>query len=73
MFSLLKSGKYLNVDKTNIDISSTLAYELSYFGDYNGDGIADLLISEKFNSTETVPYNKIHFFKYDKPLQKFTL
>lgn len=45
VFSLLKSGKYLNVEKTNTEISLTLAYELSYFGDYNGDGIADLVIS----------------------------
>jgi hypothetical protein len=45
VFSLLKSNKYLNVDKTNTEISATLAYELSYFGDYNGDGIADLVIS----------------------------
>jgi hypothetical protein len=53
-------------------MSATLAYELSYYGDYNGDGIADLLISEKFTD-ETVPYNKIHFLKYDKMLQKFVL
>ncbi len=72
MFSLLKSGKYLSVEKSNTDMSATLAYELSYYGDYNGDGIADLLISEKFTD-ETVPYNKIHFLKYDKMLQKFVL
>jgi len=42
---LLKSEKFLNIDKDNTDISKTLAFELSYFGDYNGDGIADLLIS----------------------------
>ena len=45
-----------------------MAYEISYFGDYSGDGIADLVVSEK---DREMVYNKIHFFKYDKSIQKF--
>jgi hypothetical protein len=71
-FSLLKSNKYITIAKDNTEVSLTLAYELSYFGDYNGDGIADLLVSENITNG-TTSHSKIHFFKYDVSTQKLIL
>ncbi len=70
MHSLVNSGKY--IQQTQTEIVNGLAYELSYFGDYNGDGIADLIISEKVSKGITLS-SRIHFFKYNKSSQTFVL